>query len=973
MHGILVVDNCPRNVHDRLLEVVQHRDSKLSLITIDYEPELIGGSFPIIELRPEYVADVIPRILRRLPEAMGLNDHDLERIAKYCQGFPQLAVLLAKSKAPMTLDQLNEREFAKRLLWGRGEPDPHKQRALAALSLFKYVGAAGDACKQLNFVAQDLCQSSERDLKDLIRSFRSSRVIQVAGDYLIVAPEPIAVALAAEWWQNATKDELLGLLPLITASGLLEPFCERCRTLTFSENCREITQQLMGANGPFREAEVLFSESGSRLFRAFARLNPTISIDALECALKPLSIDQLRNLRESRRNIVWTLEKLAWEPHDFGKAARILLRLACAENETWGNNATGVFKQLFQLMLSGTKQPAMDRLIILTEGIASKDPTIERTCVDALVEALAGPGSYFSRNGEGDIDGYNAPQKDWGPKTWAEAEEYNLSAFLQLKQIALRHDKGGQYAKATLGKNISRVLTPRYLGKVIADLNDIAKYFSGYWPEAKGSIQNYLEYHSAESSAADVELLNELLVLLQPNDFHNKLAQIVTHGGYVTQKLGDGKYVSRSEEAARALGKELSEVGGHWLTELSTVMNGKQDQAFAFGEGLAEFSGDRKGLMTSIMKSLREVPQKERNPSALRGFMSRVDDETFEYCLNALDADCDLCKCVPYAITARPLQARDLFRLRDGVMAGRFQGEDLRYLCYGRVTESLVPAEMHEGLISIAEAKPEYLAVVYDVYVMYTHQNEERLKACSSDIYKLFMSEGFLTTLSTASHADAWRKHSIQILKSGNAQEFAENQTRQIVQAASKGMRNYAVDMTTVLAEIFQTYGSACWPIVGEALKGPKRFMYDDLIQGDETHYREKMPEVFKCTLWSLDINVLVTWCQINAGVAPHIIRRMALFTTNDDGSLDWHPMVLELFRHCWSEDFPASVKSNLRSFGSVGSRVPYLRRRLDLCRKLENLSPIIKEFALDLMVQIEKEIEYEVKRDEEYGIGILS
>ena len=39
----------------------------------------------------------------------------------------------------------------------------------------------------------------------------------------------------------------------------------------------------------------------------------------------------------------------------FPIAARILLSFAVAENETWSNNATNMFFQLFHYLLSGTQ------------------------------------------------------------------------------------------------------------------------------------------------------------------------------------------------------------------------------------------------------------------------------------------------------------------------------------------------------------------------------------------------------------------------------------------------------------------------------------------------------------------------------------------------------------------------------------------------------------------------------------------
>ena len=57
-----------------------------------------------------------------------------------------------------------------------------------------------------------------------------------------------------------------------------------------------------------------------------------------------------------RRHLVWALEKIAFHPDSFDEGAHLLLRLALAENETYGNNATGQFVGLFPVILA-TPQP----------------------------------------------------------------------------------------------------------------------------------------------------------------------------------------------------------------------------------------------------------------------------------------------------------------------------------------------------------------------------------------------------------------------------------------------------------------------------------------------------------------------------------------------------------------------------------------------------------------------------------------
>jgi hypothetical protein len=65
----------------------------------------------------------------------------------------------------------------------------------------------------------------------------------------------------------------------------------------------------------------------------------------------------------SRRHLVWALEKLVFRKESFSRAATLLRKLAAAETEdNIVNNASGLFKGLFHIYLSGTEAPPDARL-----------------------------------------------------------------------------------------------------------------------------------------------------------------------------------------------------------------------------------------------------------------------------------------------------------------------------------------------------------------------------------------------------------------------------------------------------------------------------------------------------------------------------------------------------------------------------------------------------------------------------------
>jgi signal transduction histidine kinase len=154
-HGksaIIVVDDCTLELHKRLAATVEHMESQLSLLTIDYDPE--GVSMECSTLEIERAEDhVIVDIIRQVAP---IDDADANRLARFAQGFPQIAVLVAKAWPFDTHDisSLTDAILVEKMLFGRKDPDSELLRVARALSLCEVVGVDEEAIKELEFVAQ---------------------------------------------------------------------------------------------------------------------------------------------------------------------------------------------------------------------------------------------------------------------------------------------------------------------------------------------------------------------------------------------------------------------------------------------------------------------------------------------------------------------------------------------------------------------------------------------------------------------------------------------------------------------------------------------------------------------------------------------------------------------------------------------------------------------------------------------------
>ena len=126
---------------------------------------------------------------------------------------------------------------------------------------------------------------------------------------------------------------------------------------------------------------------------------------------------------EVRRHILYALAKICFHANTFEEGARLLLRLASAENEQWANSATGQFVKLFPALLGGTEADGNARLSFLKEAISSD---AEPQCLIAAKGLLAGSKTRdFTRFiGGAETQGTRPALEPWRPATNNEAIDY---------------------------------------------------------------------------------------------------------------------------------------------------------------------------------------------------------------------------------------------------------------------------------------------------------------------------------------------------------------------------------------------------------------------------------------------------------------------------------------------------------------------------------------------------------------------
>lgn len=366
---LLVVDECS-DEQRRIVTETRMPGSSVTIITIDsIEEGRLGVSNPGTIVLPSLSDDASRAMAARI-----VTDVDLANaVADRSGGYPKLISLLAEvaavdEEAAKTI-RAGENSKVSHLL-GRFLGSASSDDAVRAVSLPLFLGARGSVA----FEREVLAHAAELDLGKVnkaMTTLRAKELFGERGDFFHVSPTLLAEWLALDLWEEQGADLLKRLIakpPEGTpqSSRLVQDVLRRLSLLCNDARATAVTQQILDSGALLAEAADLQSEDRTAFVREMAAARPGDVAVLLRRFLRGLPSEQLKEIAgRARRNLVWTLERCAWAAEGFEVAAPLLLQLSGAENESYANNATGVFLGLFGPMLGRTEATGEIREVFL--------------------------------------------------------------------------------------------------------------------------------------------------------------------------------------------------------------------------------------------------------------------------------------------------------------------------------------------------------------------------------------------------------------------------------------------------------------------------------------------------------------------------------------------------------------------------------------------------------------------------------
>lgn len=973
LRAILIVDNCEYRLHERLAKEVCRGSSQLSLLTLDYNMESVSAPSVCFRLGPmtdkELLQLLTPIYKDQLP--------DLERIASFAQGFPQMAVLLAEARLTEDprIGELTEDQLASKLLWRHGEAEnPERINILQACSLFDVFGVEREVESQLEFIANVVGANIDK-VYECVQEYSERGLIDRRGRYGQVVPKPLAIRLAGQWWTKTREQKQLELVDSIP-EGMIEGFCHQIEKMDFHTNVKELSAKLCGPQRPFGQAEVILSVRGSRLFRSFVVVNPEDTCAALYKILKGENNQLLHAIDGAiRRNLVWALEKLCFHAEIFSEAAWCMMLLASAENETYGNNATGMFAQLFSISLSGTAATPKARFNLLNRALELHQDSVDMVVLEALEQAICTHGG--SRMVGAEYQGTKAPLVEWTPVTWQDIFDYWQEAFNLLIFMLERGEAQKEKVLTIIGHSIRGFVSRGRLEMLDSAIKHIVAFNGRYWPAALGNIKDIFEYDSEGMKQEATEALTNWLHLLSPEKagISEKLKILVINPPWEHHKGADGHFIDVASENAKALGVEIAKDLDALMPHLDLLLRGEQRQSFSFGYQLALVLTDLRQLLEQSLEQL--IIADPANPSFILGIYHGIFEKSHEQWQENIDrllADERLVRFYPDFIRTGKIRKPHLDQLLELIRSEVILPNSANALSYGSVTAGIDPTTMVEFCLSLAELSDKASWIALNVIYMYCFGNEGSIEILRAPLKHLVSSVPLhREQRDTPTDAYHWRDLADKLLKEPD-EDFAIALTEQLIAACQHGLNHGDIWHYTkpLLLDLMSKYGGALWPIFGNAIvqaEGMQRYWLQQLLDR-ENSFSNQSPSVLSV----VSVESVITWCEEQPVLGPSFVASCVnIFETIDDKQQPSDLFIALLVRFGADERVISALRANMGTRGWSGSLVPYLEAdKAALSPLMGHESDNVRLWVKNQIAYINQQINSESIRDEERNIGLF-
>lgn len=972
IRAVVVVDRCAQETHQDLAAMVKRASSRLSLVTIDHEVPPTDRLPEDVILVDRAEESVIDQMLKQISPDLPSEDH--RRLVKFSQGFPQIAILLGQSwLKESSIAAASDAELFDRIILGRKPSDEVLLREVGMLlGAFGLLGVKAPLT-DLDAVATLSRNRSAADLHAGLDELGQRGVVQQHGRLVSLQPKPLAMGLTEQQWRRwdeaRWEDILAGSLPVTLR-------IRAARQLAFINDrpiSKEVVRYVCRLNGPFASLDGVEKEGATEVLSALSEIDAEAVIALLDRVLGNLTTEQLHSLKgDTRRHIVWALEKIAFLEETFEKAALLLLSLAAAENETWGNNATGQFKGLFPVFLADTVAGPGPRLQLLDELIADNDPLRMPIVVEALSRGADLNSS--SRAVGPETHGSRPTLEPWRPKLWKDAFDYVFACLDRLSDLALRDDPIGAQARAGMAHTFRTLASSGHVDRVEGWVKKVTAVHP-YWPQALDALGDVLQYDIKEMKADSVKRVGALIAALRPRDLAGRTRFLVTEMPWdypIDEKLDFDLRGKRQVEAVQDLVKDLLKEPSELERLLPQMSAGQQRMAYAAGDAIAKFASDPHSWAPRIEAAVAAIPDSERNFSLVTGFylgLNTTDPDGVEKFKRMAAMSHDFGPAFPLLTSALGITKEDVQLACEALRAGTVLPGYMMNWTFGGVLAKLPASDVAPLFDQLLSMDGIAYSVALDLIGMYVHGAASRLEdlrpqlvTAAKNIRKRPKRRGSQMDTHHFEQIIGW------LLRKGREDADARTVAIELANHATAHPDNVEGLVKPLLPVLLTNFASVIWPVFGRAIVADqaKAWRLQHLLGDSYSFADKKAPAIL-----NVPEDILFAWCHANPEVGPAFLAQFIPVLESQRpqaGGNTLHPIARRLLDEFGDrDDVLKRLVGNMHTFGWTGSRTTYYALYEAPLRSLEN-HPIgaVRRWAKTMLGHMMAEIQAAKTEDDE-------
>lgn len=939
----------------------------LILIGIDASGRPQPETVQVEGLTEDLLVKTIDAITPGLPEGVA------REIAEVCERSPKLAVLIAKriSQDPSLVSpalRLRDRTIQKALEVYL-DIDDDDLFALSAIALLERVGWTGQVEQESVALYEALGMDPALSRGRVEQLHERYGIAPLAGRFRYISPGILGDHLAA---RRLTGWTAIGLKEFFDKIGstMSESFSRRIRRLAAAIENRAIVEvAVLGDRGPFRDINELEQSGMAALLKNLAGPFPHGTIRALDRIIGAATPEQLKVSTQCRRDMVWALEELLWREDIFELAARLVLRLALTENETWANNATGLWRETFQTMLGRTAAALESRLRVLKH--AAKDTNQESRLLAAVALQNALKIQQITRHGIPPKDIPGMPVEEWRPATYGEWIDAILRYLDLVRDLVLDREQTVRIAAVdALAESLDAAI--KFPG-VLLKWMEIARLLISTDYELRGRLAKAIDSEiwraKTKQEQADVES-TDLTIGKERSDVEGEVAQRLQAVEVLMLELLGNSFSSRLrwiaerehwhfhadiEEGQRRRHKEIEGLAQEAIatpTLMDTEWEWLLHQQGTFSDELVEILGhlDLDRLFASKINGLAET-----DPIAI-GWASRYEianaeatgsPERLDILIDQFRSAKDQGDRIFDLLLRTGYSSKRFYVLKELFSTGAIETSRLDRLTWSQWRDALTPSQVIDLLTKLLQQGAKISSLISFIEA-YLHVHLSALNELREIGIKLLRGGPETDRNERTMHAYHWEQLAKRLVKE-NPDEIAEAVLGEIARRQSSIQHG--------LVEVLQT----AWNLTDKGKLFRK--VIAPWLEIDTTEawwVRRAIERVL--SLDHVGIENLAHWVSERPDVRA--VRLAEIIGAPSGRPSDAHAMLLERFR---DQDVGSRFYGAFISGAWSGLASARTRGKLEEAKAwLDDNRPVIREWAKNVVKSLEKTLEHDLKAEEE-------